>query len=111
LSRRLRSAKSAKVYLVMLPELLPDRETVRLCEQLNLLHLSVEAMVVNRVLLPEKTAACPRCRMKAAGQAEILGRLQREFRGRKIYVVPNFDREIAGRKGLDQLTRNIWRLS
>ena len=111
LSRRLRSSKSAKVYLVLLPELLPDRETLRLVEQLNALHLSVAAILVNRVLLAEQAAACPRCRMQAAGQEEILGSLKREFRGRKIYVVPNFDREIAGRKGLDQLTRNVWRLS
>jgi arsenite-transporting ATPase len=111
LSRRLGNAKSAKVYVVMLPELLPDRESVRLIKQLDALHLSVEAIVVNRVLLPEKAADCPRCRIQAEWQAEILRRLKREFRGRKIYVVPNFDREIAGRKGLEQLTRDLWRLS
>lgn len=111
LLRRLRSRKSARAYLVMLPELLPDRETVRLFEQLDALGLSVEAVVVNRVLLPQNAAACPRCRVEAAWQAEILGRLQRKFRGHKIYVVPNFDREIAGRKGLERLTRDLWRLS
>jgi arsenite-transporting ATPase len=111
LSRRLRSSKSAKVYLVMLPELLPDRETARLVEQLDALQLSVEAIVVNRVLLPEKAATCPRCRSQAERQAEILGKLKRQFRRRKIYVIPNFDREIAGRKGLEQLTRYLWRLS
>jgi len=111
LSRRLRSSKASKVYLVMLPELLPDRETVRLFEQLEQLALSVEAIVVNRVLLPEKAATCPHCRMKAAWQSEILRKLKHKFRGRRIYVVPNFDREIAGRKPLDELTRNLWRLS
>src|SRR5262249_11457188 len=35
LSRRLDSSKSAKVYVVMLPELLPDRESVRLLAQLD----------------------------------------------------------------------------
>jgi len=111
LSERLRNRKAAKVYLVMLPELLPDRETVRLLKQLDGFELSVEAIVVNRVLLPEKVAACPRCRIQAEWQAEVLARLKREFRGRKIYVVENFEREIAGRKGLDELTRNLWRLS
>jgi len=111
LSRRLGRSKSAKVYVVMLPELLPDRESVRLIKQLDALHLSVEAIVVNRVLLPQTAADCPRCRIQAEWQAEILSRLKREFRGRKIYVVPNFDHEIAGRKGLEQLTRDLWRLS
>jgi arsenite-transporting ATPase len=111
LSDRLRNRKSAKVYLVVLPELLPDRETGRLVEQLDALELSVEAIVVNRVLLPGKAAACSRCRTQAEWQAEILARLKREFRGRKIYVVRNFDREIAGREGLDELTRNLWRMS
>ncbi|HEX6803750.1 MAG TPA: ArsA family ATPase [Terriglobales bacterium] len=111
LSQRLRSSQTAKAYVVTLPELLPDRETGRLLTQLESLGLPIEAVFINRVLLPEMVAGCSRCRSQAEWQAKVLTTVKREFGDRQVYMIPEFRHELSGRKGLRQLTQQLWRLS
>jgi arsenite-transporting ATPase len=110
LARDLRSSKRSLTYVVMLPELLPDRETERLVNELESLELATEAIIVNRVLLPDRIGACSQCGAKAEAQQEVLVRLRRKFTGRRIYVVPDWQREVAGREGLKELTSELWEL-
>jgi hypothetical protein len=44
-------------------------------------------------------------------QADVLSELKRRYPKKDIYVVRNFDYEIAGRKGLRSLTGELWQLN
>jgi anion-transporting ArsA/GET3 family ATPase len=99
------------MFSVMLPELLPDRETERLLGELQEMGLAADTIFVNRVIFPDTAENCQRCRLAARGQASVLSELSRRYPKKDIYVVRNFDNEIAGRKGLRSLTGELWRLN
>lgn len=109
LSRLLASSQTA-VYVVMLPEPLPDHETVRLVEELRKLKLAPEAVFVNRVVDLGQHAACGRCRNLAAWQALVLGGLKRRSQAQAVYAIPAYDHELVGKAGLRELTSEIWQL-
>jgi arsenite/tail-anchored protein-transporting ATPase len=110
LSRAMRAPERVTSYSVMLAEPLPDRETERLVSELRRLGLKPKAMFVNRVLVHEPPGSCARCHRAAQWQAHTLARLAERFPGLAIYVNKNFDREIAGKRGLGALTGELWRL-
>ena len=110
LATALRHSKEVEVWVVMLPELLPDRETRRLLGHLRELGMVIKGVVVNRIL-PGKIHSCRRCRTAAAGQASVLSNLRSCYPGKDFYLVPDFDTEIVGRKGLQSLTSKLWRLN
>jgi hypothetical protein len=66
---------------------------------------------VNRVIFPEMAQNCQRCQLAARGQANVLSELRQRYPKQDVYVVRNFDNEIAGRKGLRSLTGELWRLN
>ena len=111
LSTALKSSRKAQIFSVMLPEPLPDRETVRLLGELEELGLSPSAVFVNRVLSPRAAEKCSRCLHAFQWQAAILGGLKQRFRGMKILAIRDFDYEIAGKRRLRDLTSNLWRLN
>ncbi len=111
LSNALKSAKRARIFSVMLPESLPDRETERLLSDLGKMGLSTAAIFVNRVILVPDARNCRRCRSAIAWQESVLADLQRRYPEKEIFVVRNFVEEIAGRKGLQALTSELWRLN
>ena len=111
LARALRSSARATVYAVMLAELLPDRETERMLAALGKLGISAAALFVNRVLLPATGAGCQRCGRAARWQKRVFAKLQRRFSRRPIYVIRNYRHEIVGKRGLRELTGELWRLS
>ena len=111
LSLLMKSSRRAQVFAVMLPELLPDRETGRLLDELHRLGLSASMVFVNRVLLPEQTGNCRRCLRAAQSQAIILAKLKQHLRGTQIYVVRDFNHELAGKPGLRELTTELWQLN
>jgi arsenite-transporting ATPase len=111
LSAALKSRKQVAVFSVMLPELLPDRETERLLGELQDLGLAADPIFVNRVIFPETAANCRHCQLAARLQADVLSELKRRYPKKDIYVVRNFDYEIAGRKGLRSLTGELWQLN
>ena len=111
LSTALKSSRKAQIFSVMLPEPLPDRETVRLLGELEKLGLSPSAVFVNRVLSSRAAEKCNRCLHALQWQAAILGGLKQRFRGMKIFAIREFDYEIAGKRRLRDLTSNLWRLN
>jgi anion-transporting ArsA/GET3 family ATPase len=111
LSAALKSPRRVETFAVMLPEPLPDRETERLLGELQRLGLSADTVFLNRVLLPEQTSECQRCKRAAQWQAPILASLKQRFRGKAVYAIRNFDHEFAGKRGLRELTGELWRLN
>ena len=110
LSRSLKGSGVA-VYGVMLAEPLPDRETERLLHELGKLHMSPEALFVNRVLSPDEAEKCARCRSTAASQARLLSGLKQRLSVKSVYVIPAFEHGPAGRRGLREITGKLWRFS
>lgn len=110
LSAMLKSSRTVEIFSVMLAEPLPDRETERLLRELNDLGLAVDSIFVNRFFLPEEIRGCRRCLITAQWQAVVLDGLKRYFRGRNIYVIRDFDRELSGKRGMRELTKELWRL-
>jgi arsenite-transporting ATPase len=110
LSELLRSSRQSSIFAVMLPELLPDRETGRLLSQLDSLGLEVKAIFVNRMMLGEQSR-CVRCRSAEASQRVVLTKLQRQHPSKDIFLVRNFDVEPAGKSGLRSLTSELWQVS
>ncbi len=74
---------SGEVWMVLLPEALPDRESARLYDALVELDLKPTRVFLNRVLLGE--TRCPRCRRARAAQATVLRRWQ--ARARRVRIV------------------------
>jgi len=103
--------KRARVYVVMLAETLPDRETERLLADLKSLKLPTGALFVNRLLFPQDVRKCPRCRRARAWQSATVSKLKKGFPGIHIFVARNFPDEIAGKKGLRSFTAELWSLA
>jgi arsenite/tail-anchored protein-transporting ATPase len=111
LSEALKNSKQARIFSVMLAEPLPDRETERLIGELEEMGLSTPAIFVNRMIFAQDAGNCPRCRSAIAWQESVLADLQRRYPDKEIFVVRNFAGEIAGRRGLQALTSELWRLN
>jgi Anion-transporting ATPase len=75
------------------------------------LQTSSPALFVNRLILREDAARCPRCRRARAWQMRTLDRLRKAHRDREIYVARNFPDEIAGARALEAFTKQLWRLT
>ena len=136
LSRALKSTDVA-CYVVMLPEPLPDRETERLLRNLQALRIEPQMVFVNRVFpwgalrgsrrarfsrsgpagLPglgrngKKGRPCACCYNAAAWQSQVLSELKKKLGIDTVYVIPAFDQGPSGKRGLLQVTRNLWELS
>ena len=107
---RLKDAKEALLAPVMLAEPMPDRETERLLAALDEIGAHAAPLFVNRVLFPGRAGKCRRCERMALWQQATLAAVARRRRGRPLYVVAEFGREIAGKKGLQEFTRKLWRI-
>ena len=111
LIKLLSNSKSARVYTVMLAELLPDRETERLVRNLKALDLPLGSLFVNRLIFAEDVGTCVRCRRARAWQSATLFRLRQQFPDMEILVARNFPSEIAGKASLRSFTGALWRLA
>ena len=99
--------KSTSVFVVMLAEPLPDRQTGRLLESLRELGLKPSAVFVNRVL-PAQKQKCARCRLAREWQLATLSRVKSD--ALTHYAVPGFAGQIAGNTGLARLTKHLWQI-
>jgi arsenite-transporting ATPase len=111
LSMALKNSKRARIFSVMLPEPLPDRETERLLDELGDMGLSTAVIFVNRVIFSRDAGTCRRCHLTVAWQESVLTNLKQRCPEKEIFVVRNFPTEIAGRTGLQALTTELWRLN
>jgi arsenite-transporting ATPase len=105
----LKDQNETSIFVVMLPEPLPDRQTGRLLDNLRELEMQPNAVFVNRVLPSNAAIACPRCRSARAWQARIISRL--DVYAISPYAVPDFAEQISGANGLRHLTRRLWQLT
>ena len=111
LSKALADPQQANVFVVMLAEPLPDRETQRLLSELLSLKLKPRALFVNRVISTNDAGRCARCRNTAAWQKSVLANLSSQSAAEDIFVIRDFSEEIAGKAGLRKITRELWRLN
>jgi arsenite/tail-anchored protein-transporting ATPase len=107
----LRNSQRTRVYAVMLPETLPDRQTERLIAELAKLRVSTAAIFVNRVLFKEDVRRCRRCSRTRQWQLATLGKLSARYAPVPLYIVRNFAHEIAGEKALRRFVGELWRLA
>ncbi len=110
LVQRLKDRTQALLIPVMLAEPMPDRETERLLEALRDIGAHAAPLFVNRVRFADQVGNCRRCARQREWQQATLAAVARRQRGRAVYVVPDFGREVAGRKALEQFTRKLWRV-
>jgi anion-transporting ArsA/GET3 family ATPase len=106
LAATLSDAKRSAIWVVMLAEPLPDRETRRLLEALKEMNAPVAGIVVNRILMAD--GDCTRCNRASSWQNQTLAKV-RAWKV-PVYIVPEFGEEIAGKTGLQRLTKKLWRL-
>ena len=105
----LKNRRQGQAAVVMLAEPLPDRQTTRLLSELNQLKLHMPALFINRVQMQD--SHCRHCQIARRWHLHTLAGLRERLRFRgEIFVVRNFPHELAGRRGLQSLTREIWRL-
>ncbi len=100
--------EAGEVWMVLLPEALPDRESARLYESLRALDLQPARVFLNRVLM--RRTACARCRRARAAQAAVLGGGS-PGAGVQMYVVPEFGAEVAGALRLRRFTARLYDLA
>jgi arsenite/tail-anchored protein-transporting ATPase len=98
-----------RIYAVMLPEALPDRQTERLIAELSKLRLSTAAIFVNRVLFKKDVGRCRRCASTRQWQLSTIKQLSTRYAEIPLYVVRNFDHEVAGKKALGKFVSELWR--
>jgi arsenite/tail-anchored protein-transporting ATPase len=108
LAELLKDRKSASIFVVMLPEPLPDYQTGRLLDSIDELGLAPSAVFVNRILPQAQAEKCPRCRLAREWQLATLARLQNGTVTH--YAVPDFAGQIAGAAGLARLTKRLWEI-
>ncbi len=106
LAATLSDPKRSCLWVVMLAEPLPDHETRRLLDALRKMNAPVAGIFVNRALVV--TSDCIRCNRASRWQRQTLAKI-REWNV-PVYVVPEFSEEIAGKSGLQRLTKKLWRL-
>ncbi|MGH9523433.1 MAG: ArsA family ATPase [Terriglobales bacterium] len=104
----LRDPKESCVYVVMLAEPLPDRETARLIRDLDGLGVHRGPTMVNRVLL-QGGGRCRRCETRARFQMATLGRLRQQGFG-TLLALPEEAAPVAGAAALRKFTRKLWRI-
>ena len=107
----LKNPRQTRVYAVMLPEALPDRQTERLIAELAKLRLHTAAIFVNRFLFKEDVRKCRRCSRRHQWQLSTLGKLSARYSPIPLYVVRNFAHEIAGKKALRAFVGELWQLA
>jgi arsenite-transporting ATPase len=108
LAATMKNHERSGVDVVMLPELLPDRETRRLLRTLKEMGTVVRRVFINRVMMKD-AGNCSRCKRARRWQMYTLQKIS-SLTKHDVYVVPEVPGGISGRAALDRFTRDIWRL-
>jgi arsenite-transporting ATPase len=106
----IKDSASVELDIVMLPELLPDRETERLIAELKMANLPVRRIFLNRVLMDSNTR-CDRCARARQWQQATLAAMKKRHRGMELLVIRNFPHEITGKAALQSFTGELWRMA
>ncbi|HXW16450.1 MAG TPA: ArsA family ATPase [Terriglobia bacterium] len=107
----MRDPEQSRVWVVMLPEPVPDHQTARLLQAVEKLGITVDSLFINRVLLPEKKdATCKRCSRGWAWQLATLHTIRSKYRRYPVFIAPEMPSEIVGAGGLKKFTSKLWRI-
>ena len=106
LAALLKDGKRTSLFVVLLAEPLPDRQTGRLLSMLGEIGLKPSALFVNRIIPPARQ--CSRCSLAHCWQMATLARIQSTRL--RYYGIPDFPGQIAGASGLKRLTSRLWQL-
>jgi arsenite-transporting ATPase len=102
----------SRIWAVMLPEPVPDHQTMRLLKAVKEIGITVDSLFVNRVLISgTKDAGCRRCRRARAWQMSTLQALQKKYRQYRIFLAPEQPGEIAGATALKKFTGELWQIA
>src|SRR5437868_1566871 len=102
----LEDPKITSVRLVTNPERMVLRETQRAFVYFSLHGLTVDGIIVNRVLPEEVTDIY--FREWRASQAKVLGEIEAYFAPVNVKRVPLFTHEVLGRERLEELARSLY---
>jgi arsenite/tail-anchored protein-transporting ATPase len=108
LAATMKNHERSGVDVVMLPELLPDRETRRLLRTLKEMGAEVRRVFINRVMMQDP-GDCSRCARARRWQRYTLQKISSLMK-HDVYIVPEVPDGVAGRAALVRFTRDIWRL-
>lgn len=108
LIKLMQDQQSSRIWAVMLPEPVPDTQTMRLLAAIEQIGIAVDSLFVDRVLLEE--TSCPRCSRRRKWQTATLQRLRQRYAKHRTYLVPEFPGEIAGAAALKKFTGSIWQI-
>ncbi|HEV7219024.1 MAG TPA: ArsA family ATPase [Terriglobales bacterium] len=111
LATLLKNNAGTHVHVVLLPEVLPDRETERLVSSLRSLQMIPKSIFLNRVIFSKDVGRCERCRRSFQSQQSMMAGLKKKYAGIDIYAVRNFPTEIAGKSALAKFTGELWQLA
>lgn len=108
----MKDPKRSRIWAVMLPEPVPDHQTMRLLQAVEKLGITVDSLFVNRVLLPEtEDPSCNRCRRAWAWQMATLQAMSKKYRRYRTFVAPELPAEIAGVAALKKFTSKLWQIA
>ena len=108
----MKDPKHSRIWAVMLPEPVPDHQTVRLLRAVEKLGVTVDSLFVNRVLIPEtQDASCKRCLRAWSWQLATLQTIRKKYRQYEIFVAPELPAEIAGAAALKKFTSKLWQIA
>jgi arsenite-transporting ATPase len=109
LIRTMQDPQSSRVWAVMLPEPVPDRQTRQLLSAVAQIGIKVDSLFVNRVLL--RDTSCARCRRRKQWQMGTIQTLRRTYPKCQTYLAPEFPGEIAGAAALEKFTGRLWQIT
>src|SRR5689334_22736162 len=89
----------SSMWVVMLPEPVPDKQTIRLLASLKEIGIRVDSIFANRVRI-KQSKTCEHCKRSRGWQMATLKVLRKTYDKQITYVVPEFSEEIAGERAL-----------
>ena len=101
--------KNSRVWAVMLPEPVPDGQTLRLLAAVEQIGIKIDSLFVNRVVLRE--SSCSWCNRRREWQMTTLARLRRRYGKHRTYLIPEFPGEIRGAATLERFTHPLWQIA
>ena len=103
----MRDPERSRIWAVMLPEPVPDRQTRRLIDAVEKLGLKVDSLLINRVRFPQQPeAACEWCARSVAWQRATLQSIAGKYHRYQLFIAPEMPQEVPRFRFLDTLGYN-----
>lgn len=108
----MKDPERSRMWAVMLPEPLPDRQTTRLLAAIRELGLKVDSLFVNRVLIGMgQDGGCKRCQRARKWQVATLRTLREKYKPYRTFLARELPDEISGARALEKFTSELWQIA